>query len=65
MLLFLFKVSLIFLSHYNSDMLDVVLKKQEEDRPNVTPDSSTTVNSKSDLDNSLILFQVILILCCA
>lgn len=32
--------------------------KQEEDLPNVTPDSSMTVNSKSDLDNSLMMFQV-------
>lgn len=35
---------------------------QEEDQPNVTPDSSMTVNSKSDLDNSLMLFQVMVIM---
>lgn len=29
----------------------------QEDQPNVTPDSSTTVNSKADVDNSLIMFQ--------
>jgi len=35
----------------------------QEDQPNVTPDSSTTVNSKADVDNSLIMFQVMLIVC--
>ncbi|TKY73748.1 DYAD protein [Spatholobus suberectus] len=39
-----------------SNVLELVPLKQE-DQPNVTPDSSTTVNSKSDLDNSLIMFQ--------
>lgn len=34
-----------------------------EDQPNVTPDSSTTINSKSDLDNSLIMFQVMVTVC--
>lgn len=34
-----------------------------EDQPNVTPDSSATVNSKSDLDNSLIMFQVMVTVC--
>lgn len=43
----------------NSDVPEVVPTRQE-DQPNVTPDSSTTVNSKSDLDNSLIMFQVIM-----
>ncbi|KAI4336509.1 hypothetical protein L6164_015030 [Bauhinia variegata] len=38
-------------------LLEVMPKKQEDNQLNVTPDSSTTVNSKSDLDNSLILFQ--------
>jgi hypothetical protein len=33
----------------------------QEDQNNVTPDSSTTVNSKADIDNSLIMFQVMLI----
>jgi hypothetical protein len=32
----------------------------QEDQNNVTPDSSTTVNSKADIDNSLIMFQVML-----
>ncbi|KAK7353830.1 hypothetical protein VNO80_19282 [Phaseolus coccineus] len=39
-----------------SDVLELEPVKLE-DQPNVTPDSSTTVNSKSDLDNSLIMFQ--------
>ncbi|XP_057727132.1 protein DYAD [Arachis stenosperma] len=39
-----------------SDLLEVVPFKQE-DPPNVTPDSSTTVNSKSDHDNSMMMFQ--------
>ncbi|KAK7410958.1 hypothetical protein VNO78_02230 [Psophocarpus tetragonolobus] len=39
-----------------SDVLELVPSKLE-DQPNVTPDSSTTVNSKSDVDNSLIMFQ--------
>lgn len=47
----------------NSDFLEAVANKQEEDQPNVTPDSSMTVNSKSDLENSLVLFQVMFILC--
>ena len=36
---------------------------KQEDQPTVTPDSSTTVNSKSDHDNSFIAFQVTLIVC--
>ncbi|KAL2342849.1 hypothetical protein Fmac_004134 [Flemingia macrophylla] len=43
--------------HDYSNLLELVPEKLKEDEPNVTPDSSTTVNSKSDLDNSLILFQ--------
>lgn len=35
----------------------------QDDQPNVTPDSSTTVNSKADIDNSLIMFQVMAIVC--
>ncbi|OIW21815.1 hypothetical protein TanjilG_11550 [Lupinus angustifolius] len=37
-----------------------LLPARHEDQPNVTPDSSTTVtsnNSKSDIDNSLMMFQ--------
>ncbi|KAK7291499.1 hypothetical protein RIF29_06693 [Crotalaria pallida] len=46
------------LTNLQSDMLELGPKKQQEDhQPNVTPDSCSTVNSKSDLDNSLILFQ--------
>ncbi|KAK7318368.1 hypothetical protein RJT34_03067 [Clitoria ternatea] len=45
------------LTHMNSNLLDLVPKKPKEDQPYVTPDSSTTVNSKSDLDNSLTLYQ--------
>ncbi|KAK7316883.1 hypothetical protein RJT34_00663 [Clitoria ternatea] len=44
------------LTNKKSDVLELVPARQE-DQPNVTPDSSTTVNSKSDLDNSLIMFQ--------
>ncbi|XP_019432391.1 PREDICTED: protein DYAD-like isoform X1 [Lupinus angustifolius] len=44
------------LTNMKSDLLELGPKKQE-DQPNVTPDSCSTVNSKSDLDNSLILFQ--------
>ncbi|KAH1112358.1 hypothetical protein AAZX31_04G187100 [Glycine max] len=44
------------LTNKKSDVLELVPVKLE-DQPNVTPDSSTTVNSKSDLDNSLIMFQ--------
>ncbi|CAJ1937675.1 unnamed protein product [Sphenostylis stenocarpa] len=40
-----------------SNLLELVPNKLDEDQPNVTPDSSTTVNSKSDLDHSLILCQ--------
>ncbi|KAJ7945184.1 Protein DYAD [Quillaja saponaria] len=40
-----------------SKVLELVPKKQEEDQANVTPDSCITVNSKLDVDNSLILFQ--------
>ncbi|KAE9608628.1 hypothetical protein Lal_00020874 [Lupinus albus] len=42
-----------------SELLELVPARQE-DQPNVTPDSSTTVtsnNSKSDIDNSLTMFQ--------
>ncbi|XP_027367066.1 protein DYAD-like [Abrus precatorius] len=44
------------LTNKKSDVLELVPARQE-DQPNVTPDSSTTVNSKSDIDNSLIMFQ--------
>lgn len=44
--------------HKRRDVLEPVPKKQEEDHANVTPDSSATANSKSDLDNSLVPFQV-------
>ncbi|CAL0325238.1 unnamed protein product [Lupinus luteus] len=44
------------LTNMKSDLL-VLGPKKQEDQPNVTPDSCSTVNSKSDLDNSLILFQ--------
>ncbi|OIW19494.1 hypothetical protein TanjilG_16863 [Lupinus angustifolius] len=42
-----------------SESLELVHARQE-DQPNVTPDSSTTVtsnNSKSDIDNSFMMFQ--------
>ncbi|XP_050256276.1 protein DYAD [Quercus robur] len=39
------------------DVSELVTKKQEEDHANVTPDSSATANSKSDIDNSLLPFQ--------
>ncbi|KAI4343519.1 hypothetical protein L6164_010858 [Bauhinia variegata] len=45
------------LTNMKSNVLEVVPKKQEEDKLIVTPDSSIIVNSKSDLDNSLIFFQ--------
>lgn len=51
---------LIFSSQNNSDGTEMVPMGQEE-QPNVTPDSSTTVNSKSDLDNTLMMYQVMLI----
>ncbi|GLU12185.1 hypothetical protein SLE2022_288860 [Rubroshorea leprosula] len=41
----------------NSDVLELVPVRQEEDQVNVTPDSSVTGNSKLDLDSSVILFQ--------
>jgi len=55
-------VYLIFSPQNNSDVLELEPLKIE-DQPNVTPDSSTTVNSKSDLDNSLIMFQVMVTVC--
>lgn len=42
----------------NRDVAELVPVKQEEDHANVTPDSSATANSKSDLDNSLLPVQV-------
>jgi hypothetical protein len=42
----------------NRDVAGLVPVKQEEDHANVTPDSSATANSKSDLDNSLLPLQV-------
>ncbi|XP_072057679.1 protein DYAD isoform X4 [Arachis hypogaea] len=36
---------------------DLTYAKRKQDQPNVTADSSTTVNSKSELDNSLVMFQ--------
>ncbi|TKY60500.1 DYAD protein [Spatholobus suberectus] len=45
------------LTNMKSNLLKLVPTKLKEDQPNVTPDSSTTVNSKSDLDNSSILCQ--------
>ncbi|KAK4256858.1 hypothetical protein QN277_006526 [Acacia crassicarpa] len=47
-------------TNIKSDFLEMLPNKQEEDQPNVTPDSSVTVNSKSDLDNSVMLFQEML-----
>lgn len=44
-------------------MSELVPVKQEEDHANVTPDSSATANSKSDLDNSLLPLQVSLKSC--
>ncbi|MED6145422.1 hypothetical protein PIB30_025059 [Stylosanthes scabra] len=41
--------------HQFSEELTYMERKQ--DQPNVTPDSSTTVNSKSDLDSSFMMFQ--------
>lgn len=37
--------------------VEELIPAMQEDQPNVTPDSSTTVNSKADVDNSLIMFQ--------
>ncbi|XP_020233516.1 protein DYAD isoform X3 [Cajanus cajan] len=45
------------LTNMRSNLLELVPEKLKEDQTNVTPDSSTTVNSKSETDNSLILFQ--------
>lgn len=42
----------------NRDVQELVPRRQEEDQANVTPDSSLTTNSKSDPDNSVLLFQV-------
>ncbi|XP_044470409.1 protein DYAD-like isoform X2 [Mangifera indica] len=39
------------------DMQELVPRRQEEDKVNVTPDSSVITNSKLDLDNSLLIFQ--------
>lgn len=39
------------------DVQELVPRRQEEDQANVTPDSSLTTNSKSDPDNSVLLFQ--------
>ncbi|KAJ7957129.1 Protein DYAD [Quillaja saponaria] len=39
------------------NVLELAPKKQEEEQANVTPDSCITVNSNSEVDNSLILFQ--------
>lgn len=44
--------------YINRDVQEVVPRRQEEDQANVTPDSSVTANSKLDLDNSVLLFQV-------
>ncbi|XP_061376114.1 protein DYAD isoform X1 [Gastrolobium bilobum] len=44
------------LTNKKSDVLALVPTRQK-DQPNVTPDSSATVNSKSDLDSSLVMFQ--------
>lgn len=49
-----------FYPQNNSDVPELGPAKQEDQPTNVTPDSSTTVNSKSDLDHSLIMFQVML-----
>ncbi|XP_061369908.1 protein DYAD-like isoform X2 [Gastrolobium bilobum] len=45
------------LTDMKSDLVELVPKKLEEHQPNVTPDSSTIVNSISGIDNSLVLFQ--------
>ncbi|XP_059453728.1 protein AMEIOTIC 1 isoform X2 [Corylus avellana] len=42
------------------DVAELVPVKQEEDHANVTPDSSATANSKSDLDNSLLPVQEVI-----
>ncbi|XP_028766123.1 protein DYAD-like [Neltuma alba] len=47
-------------TNMKSELLEMLPNIQEEDQPNVTPDSSITVNSKSDLDNSVMLFQEML-----
>ncbi|CAK7328563.1 unnamed protein product [Dovyalis caffra] len=39
------------------DVLELVPKRMEEDQANMTPDSSATANSKSELDNSFSHFQ--------
>ncbi|XP_027922193.1 protein DYAD-like isoform X2 [Vigna unguiculata] len=44
-------------TNMKSNLHDLVPKKLGEDQPNVIPDSSVAVNSKSDLDNSLILYK--------
>lgn len=41
----------------NSNVEELAPRRQGEDQANVTPDSSVTANSKSDLDN-LLLVQV-------
>ncbi|XVF60934.1 hypothetical protein PTKIN_Ptkin08bG0087900 [Pterospermum kingtungense] len=41
-----------------SEVQELAPRRLEEDQANVTPDSSVTANSKLDLDNSLLLFQV-------
>jgi len=56
-----FSGSLILPTFDYSNLHDLVPKKLGEDQPNVIPDSSVAVNSKSDLDNSLILYKVMLI----
>ncbi|KAJ6396034.1 hypothetical protein OIU77_021137 [Salix suchowensis] len=39
------------------DVQELVPKRMEEDQANMTPDSSATANSKSELDNSFSFFQ--------
>lgn len=45
-------------SGINRDVQELVPKRMEEDQANMTPDSSATANSKSELDNSFSFFQV-------
>lgn len=51
------QLHIVELTNMESNLLELVPKELKEDQPNVTPDSSTTVNSKSGLDNPLILCQ--------
>ena len=54
----MFNVRAALFCFINSDVQELAPRRQEEDQANVTPDSAVTANSKLDLDNSLLLFQV-------